>query len=337
MMRRNTGLVAASLTLIMSCGPAQEADEGAVPAEPVVVYATYEDRTYLPALVDAYTKETGVVVIVRHGDTANIVDDVIGNRVSPPADLLWTSSVSGIWRSAEEGALRPLHLQHIDEDVPAWLRDPDDFWVGISYRTAVLVYDSSVISEADLSDYASLAEPRYRGRLCLSSSVNSVNRSVIAMLIDALDVRPAEIVVRGWMANLAMPVFDSEATLLDAIQSGSCGIGIASSTQAAATIAANAPVSVHVPATAYTDVEGVGVARHARNPHGAVGLVEWLLTTATQTRHAKKTLSYPVNENAALADVLDAAGRDNSGSRNVVLVAWHEYEAIKLAERATYR
>ena len=201
---------AIGIALLVACTPEQSAEEQ--PAlEPVVVYAAYSDREYLPALFEGYTKETGVAVIVRYGATPGIVDDVIDRRVSPGADLLLVPSVAEIWRAAEEGALRPIYSAFVHDRVPTWLRDPDEFWVALSYRTAVLVYNPDVVGADRLSAYEALAGAQFRGRVCLSSASLPINRSVIATLIDEIGIRNTELAVRGWVANLAMPTFDSEA------------------------------------------------------------------------------------------------------------------------------
>ena len=311
--------------LLVACTPEQSAEER-LALEPVVVYAAYRDRVYLPALFEGYTKETGVVVTVRYGDAPGIVDDVIDSRVTPLADLLLVPSVAEIWRAAEEGALRPIYSESVQDSVPMWLRDPDEYWVALSYQTAVLVYDPDVVSVDALSSYETLADVQFRGRVCLSSASLPINRAVIAMLIDELGVRDAELAVRGWVANLAVPAFDSEAELLRAFQSGDCAIGIVSS-QAAALTAQNIEDSrfeIFTPATTYSDIEGIGIARHARNPDGALALLEWLLSERIQTQHSSHTMAY-------------AAISATHGRQNIALIARHIEESQKLAERARYR
>jgi len=309
--------------LLVACTPEQSTEEA---PEPIVVYAAGKDRTYLPALFGSYTKETGVEVIVRYGNASGIVDDVIDSRVSPVADILLVPSVTEIWRAAEEGALRPIYSEFVQDSVPTWLRDPDEYWVALSYRTAVLVYDPDSISPDLLSSYEELAEAQFRGRICMSSASLAINRAVIAMLIDKLGIRDTELAVRGWVANLAMPTFDSEIELLRAVQSGDCSVGIASS-QAAALAAQSIEDSrfeLFTPAVNYSDIEAVGVARHARNPDGALALLEWLLSEKIQTQHSSHTMAY-------------AAISAANGRKNVALVARHIEETQKLAERARYR
>jgi iron(III) transport system substrate-binding protein len=309
--------------LLVACTPEQSAEE---PPAPIVVYAADKDRTYLPALFDSYMKETGVEVIVRYGDAPAIVDDVIDSRVSPLADLLLVPSVAEIWRAAEKGALRPIYSEFVQDNVPTWLRDPDEYWVALSYRSAVLVYDPNSVSVNALSSYETLADAQFRNRVCLSSASLAINRAVIAMLIDKLGIRDTELAVRGWVANLAMPTFDTEAELLRAVQSGDCEIGLVSS-QAAALAAQSIEDSryeIFTPATTYSDIEAIGIARHARNPDGALALLEWLLSKNIQTQHASHTMAY-------------AAISAPTGTKNVSSVARHSEEAQKLAERARYR
>ena len=323
--RASRAVIAGTLgfALLVACTPEQSAEERPAP-EPIVVYAADKDRMYLPALFDSYTNETGVEVIVRYGDAPGIVDDVIDSRVSPVADLLLVPSVAEIWRAAEKGALRPIYSEFVHASVPKWLRDPDEFWVALSFQAAMIVYDPETINADLLLTYETLARPQFRHQVCLSSSSLPINHAVIAMLIDKLGIRETELTVRGWVANLAMPAFNSEQELLHAIGAGDCAIGIVSS--GAATLAQGVEKSdfrLFTPAELYSNLEGLGVTRHARNPDGALALVEWLLSEKIQLQHASHTLSY-----AAIS-----AGND---AKNVVLVGWRSEEAEKLAERVRY-
>ena len=302
-------LLLVATLLIAACSPEEKAVE--VPTDPVVVYASYPDSTYLPALFDAYTKETGTIVIVRNGDADAMVDDVISNEISPPADVLITPSVRGVYRAAEEGALRPIDADTVEGHVPHQLMDADRFWAALTYR------GTAIVGDAAQAGLGVLAEPGYRERLCLSSASNPSNLAVLATLIQEYGNRPAELMVRGWVANLGREPFETEAKLLAAIKTGDCAVGIA--TVASAREHGLAAEKL----TGFVDIEGVGVARHARNPEGAQHLVRWLLSDEIQERHAASTRS-------------SAATSGFDGDRNVGIVAWYYDEAVKLAERARY-
>jgi iron(III) transport system substrate-binding protein len=307
--------------MVTACTPDAPVEE-APPLEPLVVYTAYSDKTYLPTLFNEFTQDTGIIVIVRNGAVPGIVDDVIADRVTPRADMLLTPSVAGMWRVAEADQLRPDYSTVIAENVPSWLRDPDKFWTALSYQKAVLVYDPDEIDISELSTYEDLAAEEFRRKLCLTSSALSINRAVIAMLIDKLGARNAELAVRGWVANLAQPVFAAEEQLLRAIESGNCGVGIVTSRAAAAISGSN--LQVQTPAETYVDIEAVGVTRHAHNPDAALALIDWMLQRDVQIRHAAQTSAFPVLVEA-------------EGNHNIVTVASGQAEAAKLAERARYR
>jgi iron(III) transport system substrate-binding protein len=315
------GLLLSALALVAACTPEAPVEE-APPAAPVVVYTAYSDKTYLPTLFNEFTQDTGIIVIVRNGSVPGIVDDVIGDRVTPPADMLITPSVAGVWRVAEEDELRPNYSTVVEANVPAWLRDPDKFWLALSYQKAVLVYDPEQFQASDLSAYEDLATEKFRRKVCLTTSELPINRTVIAMLTNKLGARNAELAVRGWVANQAQPVFANEGQLLQALASGQCAVGVMSS-RAAAMISDNS-LQVHVPAETYVDIEAVGVTRHAHNPQAAIALIDWMLQRDIQMRHAAQTSSFPV--------LIEA-----EGNHNMVAVASGQAEAAKLAERARYR
>jgi iron(III) transport system substrate-binding protein len=316
------------------------ADEPAVqlPADPVVVYASYADKTYLPARLSRFTRETGVAVIVRHAGREAIVDDLIADEIKPPADVIITRSVRGVTRAADEGALRPIPQQTIPDSIRGSLRDADGFWVALAYRVPVIVYDTRVGDLPVPASLEALAGEHYRGRLCLSSADNLVNRTVIATLINERGVRPAELLVRGWVANLVTTDLDDEAELLQAIESGRCAVGIASSTAFLHATQGNADstTAAVMPAGAGIDVEAAGIGRHARNPEGAAALVAWLLGDEFQREHSAATLQSPASD--AVRD--RAAGLvpfDRTAiSAGATDIAWADEDAVRLAERARF-
>jgi len=318
---------------VASCGE-QEPTSNKV--EPIVVYASYADETYLPALFEAFTVDTGIRVSVRYADAEQIVENVVEKRGSPPADVLLTDSVDGIWRAGDAGALLPLASELVDERVPAQLRGPDGYWTAIAFRTTQIVFDTIKLSAADVERYADLAQPQFRNMLCLSSSSLADNRLLIANLIRIHGRRPAEVIVRGWMQNLAVPPYKTEADLMQAIHSGTCAVGLVSSSatglqQPGAEVSR---IAVVTPSPAHLGIEAAGVNRHAREPEAARRLIDWLVSSAIQERHAAATAMYPANSAAAERDM---PSPQQLGESNVAAVAWLSEDAVKLAERTAYR
>ena len=306
--------------------------------DPVVVYASYDDKTYLPSVFSRFTEETGIAVIVRNGGRESIVDDVIADEIVPPADVILTRSVRGMTRAADEGALRPLPPGTVPDRVPETLQDRDGFWVALAYRVPMIVFDARIDDLQVPASFADFADERYRGLLCLASSSRLVNRTIIASLVNDRGVRPTELLVRGWSANFATSPLAEESEVLTAIEDQRCAIGAVSSSTYLAATASNADMASAglAPAGAGIDVEAAGIGRHSRNPEGAARLIAWMLEDEFQQQHSRETLQSPASESvrdrAAELVKFDRASI-SAASTNV---AWADEDAMKLAARARY-
>lgn len=279
--------------------------ESKAPSPPLVVYVSQEDETILPAWFAEFTDETGISVTLKFGDSSANTDAVIANTGSPPADVLLTNNVADIWRAADEGALRPIQSESLS-GIPEYLRDPDGLWAATEVRYAAIVAAPG-LTVAGPSNYAELADPRLRGQICTSTSSLAVNRSLIAMLIQDLGVRPAERIVRGWVRNLAFSPFSTEAELRTALESGTCNYGIVSMSP---DIQNEKKAGDRL---YYVDIDGIGVARHAQYPESAHVLVDWMLK-----EKRTKDLAW-------------------SNGKNVGIAGWRDEDASLLAQRAGYQ
>lgn len=329
-MKRFAAIAFVVLALTACERAAEDAPAPSPRPEPVVVYASFEEGVYLPSLFADFTRETGIPVTVRRRPEHQIVGEMIANKGAPPADLLLTRSVHGIWRAADEGALRPLQSAQISDVVPAWLRDPDGYWIAIGFSDVRLVCGTERRAYcAAIEAYEDLGKPELDGRLCLSTSSLAVNRTLIAGLIADHGLRPAEVIVRGWVANLALPPFETEAALLQAVDEGTCGLalvsGLALFDYGRSTVAAQRLMP------GYFDVIATGVNRHARSPDAARRLAEWLAGAFPQERLSALIGLSPANTTAPPHSFLAPDERHNAA-----LFGLHETDAVKLAERARW-
>jgi len=297
---RSAALTAACLSLLLtSC------DSGP-PPPPLVVYAVGNDEVALSERLAEFTDDTRIPITLVFSKSSKNADLVINNSGSPPADVLITNNVADIWRAADKGALRPLSTEAIEGSDPL-LKDPDGFWTAVAMRWNVIGALKEESTRPLLASYDVLASEELRGRVCLSSSALHVNRSLIAMLINDRGVKNVERLVRAWIRNLATAPFSSEDQLIEAIRDGTCDYGIL------AWYHHIDDLIYLVPEQQYMHIDGIGVARHARQPESAQKLVEWLVREK-QPRITSDRELRPVN-----------------------IAGWRDEEARLLAERAGYQ
>lgn len=273
------------------------------PPSPVIVFATGEDGDALSMLFEEFTDDTGIPVRVEWGasdDNANKLIDKSG----VPADVLITDNVADIWRAADRGALRPISSEAFDS-LHAALKDPDRSWAAVDTRFHAITHAISARPITIRLD--DLGSPGFSGRVCLSSSELSVNRSLIAYLIEERGVKEAERLVRRWVKNLAASPFATESELVAAIQSGRCDYGITSWPNEFEGVTAFRPERL------YIDVSAAGVGRHAGNPGAAQKLLDWFLRN--------RRMEFGGDAEPVFAGI----------------AGWRDEEARLLAERAGYR
>jgi len=310
-------------------------------AAPVVVYAARDAQLIQPVL-DAYTVETGITILLTTENGRALVDRLAVERHKPTADLLLTDGVSHLWVAAEKDIVRPTNSQFLETSIPDYLKDPENLWFALLAYGRTIAYDKRVIEPDSLSDYAGLGDDRWRGKLCLSSASNADNQALVAMLIAEHGKRPAELIVRAWIKNLAMPVLADDAQILRAIEDGRCSLGIVNSDDVARFERAHpeTPLALFWPPAssggAYINIVGAGVSRHASNPSGAKELLEWLSSDTGQKLLAGRNLEYPVNHHVPADDSLTKWGALPVRPMHISGAGFYYEDAVKLMERARY-
>lgn len=308
----------------------------------VVVYSSRAEQLIKP-IFDAYTAETGVSIRYTTDSEQPLIQKMMAEGETGAADVLLTVDAGNLWYAAEEGVLRPTRSSILEENIPEHLRDPENLWFAMSVRARTIMYDRRVVDPAELTDYAGLADEKWRGKLCLRTSAKVYNQSLVAMLIAQFGEREAELIVRGWVANLATDVFSNDTKLLEAIEAGQCQVGISNTYYFGRLQSANPeiPIGVFWPAAdtggVHVNISGAGVARHAKNPAGAKALLEWMSSDKAQAMLGGDNFEYPANPSVRPDPLVQAWGIFDPSPMNVSQAGVYQADAVKLMDRAGYR
>ena len=193
----------------------------------VTVYSARKEQLIKPVFAD-FEKQTGIRVRYMTDKAPALLAKLKMEGERTPADMLLTVDAGNLWHAADSGLLEPLDDAGLNKNVPAHLRDPKGRWVGLSLRARTIVHttDPKRLDPKQLSTYEDLADPRWKGRLCLRTSKKVYNQSLVAMLIAAHGEKKVDQIVRGWVGNLATKVFANDTAVLKAIAAGQCDVGI---------------------------------------------------------------------------------------------------------------
>lgn len=321
---------------------------GAAQAAEVNIYS-YRQEVLIRPLLDAFTKETGIKVNLVSGGDDTLIERLKSEGMNSPADVLLTVDAGRLIRAVENGSLQPVRSAVLEAAVPKSFRDPEGRWFGLSMRARPIMYAIDRVKPADLSTYGDLADPKWKGRICVRSSTNIYNQSMLAALIAHDGVEKTEAWAKGFVANLARKPQGGDRDQIKAAAAGECDIAIANTyylaglatSKSADDKAVASKVQVFWPDQkgrgTHVNISGAGVTSSSKNKAEAIKLIEFLVSDPAQKIYAEVVNEYPVKPSVPMSGVVAEWGAFKTDDLDLALLARHNLDAIKVADRAGWR
>ncbi len=336
-------LLAAVFASGCSKSPEERTTENAkTPSDTVITVYTERKEHLLKPLFDAYTQKTGIAIRYTTDAAGPLVARLASEGETTPADLFITVDAGNLWQAAEQGLLRPLNSPLLEANVPSQWQDTQNRWFGLSLRARTIVYATDRVQPAELSTYEDLADPRWKGRLCLRSAKKVYNQSLVAMMIETLGADKTESLVKGWVANLATEPYSNDTLLMEDMAAGRCDVGLVNSyyfgrlqldkpgLPLALFWANQQDRGLHV------NISGAGVTQHAKHPEAAQALLEWLSSQEAQYTFADLNQEYPVNPAVEASNLVKNWGTFKADATPIEVAGKRQAEAVMLMDRAGY-
>lgn len=257
------------------------------------------------AMYDEFTKATGITVRLIEGKDDEIVERLRQEGAASPADVLILVDAGRLWRAEQAGVLAPVKSAVLEERLPANLRDPDGYWFGFSQRARVIYVDPGQVDPALVQTYEDLARPELKGKVCIRSSTNIYNLSLMASLIERLGADQAEAWAKGVVGNFARDPQGGDTDQIKAVAAGECGVALGNhyywarlfNSQDPAERAIAEKVTVVWPNQAtsgtHVNISGAGLAAHAPHKEAAIKFLEYLTSDGAQSYFAAGNNEYP--------------------------------------------
>ncbi len=340
----------AALLFAAACMRAQSApaEPAAKPAGEVNVYTGRHYDSDL-AIYDAFTAKTGVKVNIIEAGGDALIERLAREAEATPADLFITADAGMLWRAKQRGVLRAIGDAAILSRVPARFRDPEGEWVALSKRARVIIYNKEEGAPKDLQTYEDLADPALRGAICVRSSTNVYNQSLLAGMIDHHGEAAAAAWAKGVVANFARAPEGNDTSQIEAVAAGLCRLSIVNSYYLARFIGADdakmkaigARVGVIFPnqnsTGTHVNISGAGIARHAPHPENAEALIAFLLSDDAQTAFAAGNNEFPAVTRVAAIGPVAAFGPFRADDIDMAALGEHQTEAVMIFDKAGWQ
>jgi iron(III) transport system substrate-binding protein len=300
-------------------------------------------------LYQRFTEQTGIRVRVLQADSDQLIQRIRREGAASPADVLLTVDAGRLWRAEEAGVLAPLQSEVLAARVPAHLRHPDGLWFGFSTRARVIFYNPEQIDVESVQRYEDLAEPRFNRRICVRSSGNVYNQSLLASLIAAHGAEAALAWTQGLVANLARPPQGGDTDQIRGVAAGECDIALANHyyyvrlahSDNSADRAVADRVAVLFPNQddrgAHVNVGGGGMVRGAPNPDNARRFLEYLASDDAQHLFAAGNFEFPVVAGVPLPKELHGWQHFRADTLDMTTLGRNNADALRTADRAGWR
>ena len=299
------------------------------------------------AMYERFTEETGIEVNLIEGGSDALIERIKSEDRFSPADMLITVDAGRLWRADQEGVFQSVDSDVLNSRIPGYLRHPDGHWFGLSKRARVIAYNSSLELPESFADYEDLANEFFKGKVCMRSSSNIYNLSLMASVIDAHGVDIAENWARSVVANFARRPQSNDTGQLRAVASGECEITVANTYYLGRLVSSNklkdketmAKLKIIFPNQdnrgTHINISGAGITRYAPNKENAIRFLEYLTGKFAQKLFAEGNNEYPVV--GATTGPVAAFGNFKSDSLDVSILGENQAEAVRIFDRAGWK
>ena len=315
----------------------------------VNVYSAREE-TLIKPILDVFSEQTDIKVNLVTAKADALIERLQREGQDSLADVLLTVDVARLHRAKQAGLLQAIKSDTLTKIVPSVYRDSDNQWFGLSVRARVIATVKGKLSPKEgPMRYESLADEQWRKRICIRSSSNVYNQSLVASILHADGREATYDWARALVANFARPPVGGDRDQVLAAAGGLCDIAVINTYYLAYMLANPDPVQKKAAEQmqviwpnqedrgTHVNVSGAGITRTAKNKEDAIKLLEFLVDEEAQYWYSNTNYEYPVRDDVKIGDILNSWGDFKADTIELDKLGELNAEAVKLMDKAGWQ
>tara|TARA_R110002096_G_scaffold7342_4_gene32195 strand:+ start:1606 stop:2622 length:1017 start_codon:yes stop_codon:yes gene_type:complete len=279
-----------------------------------------------------FTDQTGITINRIEGKADELLARMQAEGANSPADVLITVDTSRLSRAKNMGLLQPVESAVLEERIPANLQDTDNDWFGFSQRARIIFYNKDSV-DVPPATYMDLADPAYKGKVCIRSSTNEYNQTLLAAIVTHFGEDKATEWAEGVVNNMARAPQGGDTDQLRGLISGECEVSVSNSYYFARALRTDVNgLSADIDQIgwifpdqesngAHMNLSGAGVAANAPNRDNAVKFLEYLASDSAQAYFSAGNDEFPAVKGVELAASVAKLGEFKADEINLSEVA----------------
>ncbi|MBF0470029.1 MAG: Fe(3+) ABC transporter substrate-binding protein [Gammaproteobacteria bacterium] len=320
----------------------------AIAAEEINLYSARKEKLIKP-LLDRFTQETGIKVNMVTGKADALLKRLKSEGMNSPADLLITTDAGRLHRAKTSGVTQAVNSKQLEQAIPENFRDPDGHWFGLTLRARPIMYVKGRVTPSQLSTYEDLADAKWKGKICIRSSSNIYNQSLVSSLITANGLSETERWASDLVKNLARTPKGGDRDQIKAAVAGMCDLAIANTYYLAGMLTSKDESEREIAQQmglfwpnqesrgAHVNVSGIALTHSAKNRDNAIKLAEFLTSKESQKWYAETNGEYPVVSGVEASATLKQWGEFKFDPLNLSFLGKLNPDAVRLMDRAGWK
>jgi len=317
-------------------------------AAEVNVYSARKEALIKPIL-DKFTAKTNIKVNLVTGKADALISRLASEGELSPADVIITTDVGRLYRAKSQNLLQAYQSDTLTAAIPANYRDNDNQWFGLTLRARPILYVPTRVKPEELSTMENLADKKWAGRICIRSSSNIYNQSMVAAMLAQESGETVQNWANGLVKNMARPPKGGDRDQIKAAVAGVCDIAVANTYYLAGmlndTNSDNHKIAKQIKVFwpnqngrgAHVNISGAAITKNAPNKSAAQQLIDFMVTKDAQQWYAQTNHEYPVVKGVKLSDTLKGFGEFKAEKVDLYKVGDYNAKAVQLMDRAGWK
>jgi len=319
--------------------PAAQTDE-------VNVYS-YRQPFLIEPLFKAFTAQTGIKVNTIFAKKG-LIERMKAEGANSPADVLLTTDIGRLNKAVVNGVSQSLQSDVLSKNIPASYRDPQGRWFGLTLRSRVIYASKQRVKQKTIT-YEELADPKWRGRICVRSGQNVYNIALIASMIANNGEADTKKWLEGFKANLARKPSGNDRGQVKAVFAGECDIALGNTyymgkmqTNNKKPVQKEWAKSVRIifPNSngrgAHVNLSGMVLAKYAPHKAAAIKLMNFLSEDKAQKIYAEVNYEYPVKPGVEWSKLVKSWGDFKADTIPLAKIAQYRKRASELVDEVGF-
>ena len=314
-------------------------------AKEINIYSHRQPFLINPFL-DLFSQETGIKTNVVYSKKG-LAQRLKAEGENSPADVILTVDIGRLYVYDDLDLLAPIDSKKLKNNIPNYLRSPDNTWFGLSKRARVIVVHTDKIAEGEITRIEDLANPKWKGKICSRPGSHVYNRGIMASVLAALGEEEAEKWAKAMVANFAKRPQGNDRAQVKAIHEGECEIALINNYYFGKLKFSEDPeqkkwiknLRLIFPNQedgdrgSHINISGGGIAKFSKNKNEAIALLEFLTSEKAQKLYGEINFEYPVNPNIATTSELKSWGVFKEDQLPIIKIAELAPVAQKIIDR----